>query len=109
MQRKCEDKNQAVTNRHHARMNEIVSEDDDEIETEYFMFKNTGVRLMVEDPYGIQGHGRPFKGDGLPNIIGKTYSNFSMVCFFVYLYSSFLTILKNWKSNQKVSRVSLKR
>ena len=67
-------------------MNEIVSEDDDEIETEYFMFKNTGVRLMVEDPYGIQSHGR-LKGDGLPNFIGKTRFLLDLRCFLCFSFS----------------------
>ena len=86
MQRKCADQSQASANRHHARMNEIVSEDDDEIETEYFMFKNTGLRLMIEDPYGIQSHGRPFKGDGLPNVIGKTISSLFEILRRIFIF-----------------------
>lgn len=41
--------------------------------TDYYIFKDTGVRVLIEDPYGIQqSNGNQIKNNGqLPNVIGK--------------------------------------
>lgn len=55
----------------------LTSSDDDEAEAgdeeEFYSFKDAGVRINIEDPYGAQQSlGRSLKNDNyLPNVIGK--------------------------------------